>query len=92
MSNERIEPTRERVEAYEKALGCKRLAGAPVDTCWHGLPFSDLGCPVAVAAARVEADEVARLTATLDRVRAWLAEQPPVFPDLIQAIDGPADV
>jgi hypothetical protein len=62
--------TRERVEAYEKALGCERSGGftaLPEDYCdKHDRDdWTDLGCPVAVDAARVEAAEVARLRSQL---------------------------
>jgi hypothetical protein len=77
------EPTRERVEAYEKALGCNRVSWGE---CWrHENPWTDLGCPVAVAAARVEAERVAGLVlaaahdvdalrAVVEKVRAILDE------------------
>jgi hypothetical protein len=78
------EPTRERVEAYEKAL-CE----TEYQFCrTHRTDTRRGGCPVAVAAARVEAEETDALRAALDRVRAWMAEQPPVFNDLQRAIDG----
>jgi hypothetical protein len=38
-----------------------------------------------VAKAERERDEA---RAALDRVRAWMAEQPPVFNDLQRALDG----
>ena len=54
-----VEPTRERVEAYEATLGCEPkppVCRAHPDEAW-----TDLGCPVAVAAARVEAERVAEV-------------------------------
>ena len=51
------EPARERVEAYEKALGCSFVPGCLA----HHVSSTDCeeagGCPVAVAAARVEAEK-----------------------------------
>jgi hypothetical protein len=64
-----VEPTRERVEAYEKALRCKRVfydLGLVMRCSTHFRLWGDLGCPVAVAAARVEAERVADLTALIE--------------------------
>ena len=66
------EPTRERVAAYEAALGCERADVTPgvVAFCKrHTLDdWTDAGCPVAVAAARVEAERVAEVEKHLDNV------------------------
>jgi hypothetical protein len=64
----REEPTRERFEAYEKALKCHKCYHPGGLLCHRHDPNGrrtegDLGCPVAVAAARVEAEELGRLTA-----------------------------
>jgi hypothetical protein len=68
------EPTRERVEAYEKALGCERgyqlrLYKGHCRQPGHSDEWTDLGCPVAVVAARVEAEETAALRSALERIR-----------------------
>jgi hypothetical protein len=85
-------PTRERVEAYEKALGDHHAMRA------HAVVYPH-GCGLAVAAARVEAAEVDRLTETLNRVRAladeWskstgVASFVAIGSGLGQLLDGPA--
>jgi hypothetical protein len=64
------EPSRERVEVYEKALGCRPdpyvTHPRPPFCQLHDQTLLALGCPVAVAAARVEADETAALRQACD--------------------------
>lgn len=73
------EPSRERVEAYEAALGCEKRIGIDDDGPFcgeHGDRWlTDYrnerdGCPVAVAAARFGAEETAALRAVVEQVRA----------------------
>jgi hypothetical protein len=89
-------PTRERVEAYEKGLGCGRDAFGEPYYCktHHGFKWTDLGCPVAVAAARVEAERVqaAKAEALRGAAERWRAERPntqtPIWPEqLVQWAD-----
>lgn len=82
-----VAPSSERVEAYEKALGCDQppagalIAGA-YGLCYHHDEVrDDAGCPVAVAAARVEAEETAALRAVVEQVRT-LAEEWAASPEL----------
>jgi hypothetical protein len=64
------EPTPKRVEAYEKALGCEVVHTRFYARCVsHGASEGQtLGCPVAVAAARVEAERVAEVEARIERI------------------------
>lgn len=63
------EPARERVEAYEQRFGC--WVSVARDYCGTHRTGSEVnGCPVAVTAAQVEAEELAALRAVVEQVRA----------------------
>ena len=70
------EPTRERVAAYEKALGCWTLTPTEFRRriCFRHQKdeWTDLGCPQAVAAARVEAERVAEVEVGALRGPRWV--------------------